>query len=908
MRLVYDGEWKSRAEASAEARSLVLGELATVCLLVLASRASESLLVEEIEKCFPRHSSPDPGSIRKALDRLVADGGRKLVNKTTRNRRAYYQLGSGYQLETSLEGLKSQRVRFPVGRKSNSGEKLYDVVEVSELLPPDYEQPVAANRVTNPPPERFEICNGWLIGELPKTPSHPERSSRFLFTSREEDITGREAELKVLWDFLEANDPFRWWLMTGVGGVGKSALALHLCREAHNYGWQAGFVVSGTKALLPVPNADRTPLKHPTLLIVDSVTSLFQDGKAIWPEILREVSNWKHPADARLRILFIDRPREISFWDDFFKAAYLEAAEHSYNHREQYQGGWRQGDREVEQFDRLELKGLSDETLLAVLQTSAGKHQDHLQHNNTREILPELQPIDAKSFAAYRKIDPIGRPLFAWLAGEAWAETGRFGSLGDIASRVVNNFLEEWRKADVDDQHLNLLLLATLIREVTLDTETSKQIAEIWRGFGEDVPELADVLPIKRGQWTCTLPQVRRLAALSHDVDRHQARIEGFLPDPIGEFFALQGFLEPWVGSTVTPATHDHHVQYLLQLTYAINPDLLEEFSRRVVDDYRKRHANFWQALRHLPVLDLSHAEIEYLTPLKRLKALQKLNLLETQVQDLTPLKGLEALTELNLWYTDVHNVTPLTGLNALTKLNLGLTDVQDLTPLTGLTALTTLHLTSLGVQDLTPLKGLKALTTLYLSNNAAQDLTPLKGLNALTRLNISGRYVQDLNPLKGLNALSRLDISGNPVQDLAPLKALTALTILELSATKVHDLTPLKGLNALTILDLSGTDVHDLTPLKGLNALTTLDLSGTKVHDLTPLKGLNALTELNLRHTQVHDLTPLQDLKDLTELNLSSNLQWSEQVEDLNICLFICNISFDDNWLLVDKLFDGGI
>ena len=90
--------------------------------------------------------------------------------------------------------------------------------------------------------------------------------SRFAYWRRTTPFAGRQAELAQLDEFLD--DPsrrFAWKILCGVGGMGKSRLALELVLRARRDHWRAGFLDS----LKDGEYWARWQPSRPTLLVVD---------------------------------------------------------------------------------------------------------------------------------------------------------------------------------------------------------------------------------------------------------------------------------------------------------------------------------------------------------------------------------------------------------------------------------------------------------------------------------------------------------------------------------------------------------------------------------------------------------------------------------------------------------------
>lgn len=103
-------------------------------------------------------------------------------------------------------------------------------------------------------------------------------------------------------------------------------------------------------------------------------------------------------------------------------------------------------------------------------------------------------------------------------------------------------------------------------------------------------------------------------------------------------------------------------------------------------------------------------------SPLSKLKTLQKFDLYETHVSSLASFKSLKQITKLDLYGSGVSDLKPLSGLKALKTLRLGnCPDVKDINPLCALPRLESLDLSHTGVADLSAIRKMKKLKRLYL-------------------------------------------------------------------------------------------------------------------------------------------------------------------------------------------------
>jgi Leucine-rich repeat (LRR) protein len=225
---------------------------------------------------------------------------------------------------------------------------------------------------------------------------------------------------------------------------------------------------------------------------------------------------------------------------------------------------------------------------------------------------------------------------------------------------------------------------------------------------------------------------------------------------------------------------------------------------------------------------------------------------------DISPLKRLKNLQRLSLSGTSVSDISPLSSIGSLVKLDISRTEVADLQPLGGLENLETLDASDTQVQNLNVLAGLKSLEELSLDNTQVSDISPLSDLTRMKRLSLWKLQIKNIAPLSGMVYLRSLTIGRATVVDLAPLARLSELTTLIVAFTPVSDLGPLRGLIKLDGLMLDGTSVKDVSPLRNLVNLRILFLSNTQIDDARPLSGLTNILYLSLDGTKV----PSEQLK----------------------------------------------
>lgn len=119
-------------------------------------------------------------------------------------------------------------------------------------------------------------------------------------------VIGRDPEMGALDSFCNHPAAFRWKVMTGDGGMGKTRLALELAKRRKDSGWRAGFL--SADSLTGFVRHDEFPRWAPlvgTLIVVDYAASKTEDLK----RLLERCGRWgEEPGGAiRLRLLLLER-------------------------------------------------------------------------------------------------------------------------------------------------------------------------------------------------------------------------------------------------------------------------------------------------------------------------------------------------------------------------------------------------------------------------------------------------------------------------------------------------------------------------------------------------------------------------------------------------------------------------
>ena len=188
-----------------------------------------------------------------------------------------------------------------------------------------------------------------------------------------------------------------------------------------------------------------------------------------------------------------------------------------------------------------------------------------------------------------------------------------------------------------------------------------------------------------------------------------------------------------------------------------------------------------------------------------------------------------------------IQDITPLARLRDLERLTAQGAGFPDLGPLRGLPLRSLSFANSSAVRDLGPLAGMP-LEDLNLWACPVADLSPLRGM-PLRHLNCGGGGKKlDLAPLVGM-PLNDLWLSNTRVDDLSLLAGLP-LESLSVQQTPVHDLSPLRGMR-LKVFNAGGSLVTDLSVLRGM-PLEVLTLDFDPARDADLLRAIPTLVTIN--------------------------------------------------------------
>ncbi len=366
------------------------------------------------------------------------------------------------------------------------------------------------------------------------------------FGAKSLDIYGREDEKKVLRSFLEDEDNnlVAWYQLAGVAGQGKSRMALYLMEVSIELGWSAGFL--DDESLIELcENWNRWNPTTPHLLIFDYIVGREREiGKLF--SLLKNEKNLRKP----VRLLLVERQR----WD---KGGFLRP---KYFHNQPLNSKESNIINQVEFLDNDEVSEWFK--LLHSSESTRFKHELSLFLNQTmyetgvmelsdigdedlyriisescKIINPLKLDIDQEtSVAQLRKLDPEGRPLYAYLYGQILSQNNNYklSTLDDFLSKaLLRQYERRWHFAfpdkigiwASDNPALRLAILATIIK-------------------GVDYKDLFE----KRLISECSTDERRHAMMLTGSPIRINSTpgniILPLMPDILGEWFVLENLSE----------------------------------------------------------------------------------------------------------------------------------------------------------------------------------------------------------------------------------------------------------------------------------------------------------------------------------------------------------------------------
>lgn len=123
-------------------------------------------------------------------------------------------------------------------------------------------------------------------------------------------LIGRERELESLASFCEAPNPFRWLVVAGDGGVGKTRLAIELAKSHAEKGWIAGFLSAEAMAgWIRHTDFARWSPEVDTLIVVEYAAAKLEGLKSV----LWRCGCWANssPTYGKIRLILLERRGDL---------------------------------------------------------------------------------------------------------------------------------------------------------------------------------------------------------------------------------------------------------------------------------------------------------------------------------------------------------------------------------------------------------------------------------------------------------------------------------------------------------------------------------------------------------------------------------------------------------------------
>jgi tetratricopeptide (TPR) repeat protein len=323
-----------------------------------------------------------------------------------------------------------------IGQQTNIGKVAHDVII----------------NINNTPPFRLEN----------RIRPYSEGSSRtYFFGSGLLGFYGRDDEKKALDEFITSPDKLSMWIITGIGGTGKSKLAFERCnyyREEKVY--EAGF---WSKDVEELPN-DWKP-KKPTIIVIDYAAERIEHIKQLI-SLYESAREWEYP----VRIILIER--DSSLLDE-------KLSELSSTQRATYQSML------LHEKKPLNLEPLSKKDILKIMRHILYQGNSPSTQSYTDDYLWEL----------FEKIDNKKRTLFAiYLAETLRDHDQNDGELSgeDLLKHIYKTEDERWKSITKGNnsneyaKYLHLVYLATLMGgcyEAVLKDKEMQDVLPAWKDY-----------------------------------------------------------------------------------------------------------------------------------------------------------------------------------------------------------------------------------------------------------------------------------------------------------------------------------------------------------------------------------------------------------------------------------------
>lgn len=357
------------------------------------------------------------------------------------------------------------------------------------------------------------------------------------YRSQYTSFIGRQSEWAQLNDFVDNDEQFLWWQLTGQGGMGKSRLALEFCKYLlSKRGFYAGFY--NVEAQLP--NDDRLiEDKIGFFIIIDYAMSDIDkviEFIGFLYDKMQTALSLNDTKKFKIRILFLDRSSRQEFIQQIKPYPCFKT-----------------------DFYPLQLQKEGEDLRWEIIEQVVQKETKANNWTFAEDLLKKKTEV----ISELTKLDPLKRPLFAFFAAEAMV----YSPDRDIKRWDIDYLLENhidrlktrvWKMIEKNPDYIyyndfiTLLSTNTLIRyipENDLEYVVKVELSP-FLSYAQDNRLLQAY--IKRNEFTIILGQ---------------RFYSGLQPDIVGEFFFLK-MIKEWISKGKADA-----VTQLLNIAWHILPD-----------------------------------------------------------------------------------------------------------------------------------------------------------------------------------------------------------------------------------------------------------------------------------------------------------------------------------------------
>lgn len=238
------------------------------------------------------------------------------------------------------------------------------------------------------------------------------------------------------------------------------------------------------------------------------------------------------------------------------------------------------------------------------------------------------------------------------------------------------------------------------------------------------------------------------------------------------------------------------------------------------------------QRLRTLTMTDMED-EID-VSPLAECSNLAYLDLSRSQVLNLSALSGTH-LTELTLKDCEINSLSELSELPAIETLDLSGNQISDISILSSFTTLKHLNLSGNPLSSADAVSTLTSLQSLDLSATNIQDISPLQDLTSLNSLSLAHNGLTDISSLSELTAVTNLDVSYNQISDISPVEKMSEMSTFIANDNQISDVQPMHDFGSAYVINLANNNITDPYILQSTFRIVTsslfMDLRGNPLN-----------------------------------------------------------------------------